>query len=210
MWHMTEPLGSLSAKAAQLVLREARRRWLQAGELDRLIDRLDRRFGDTTGLTVTQLQTWTSNEGFRDALFDVSYTGDWETHRGALLDAVLALIAADPGRPSPEERGLARELVEAIEELLPIAKQGDELVRYEGKVTRAELGPTRVRVATVDWAPERAQDLIAELLDRHPEEGVQLQQELSGSDLASAFAVSSRRRRGGSETGLACSLRRSP
>jgi hypothetical protein len=100
MSRMTEPLGSLSAKAAQLVLREARRRWLEAGELDRLIELLDRRFGETTGLTVTQLQTWTSNEPFRDALFYISYTGDWETHRGALLDAVLELTAAESGSPS--------------------------------------------------------------------------------------------------------------
>jgi hypothetical protein len=98
------------------------------------------------------------------------------------LSAVLGLTASAPERPAAAERQLAEDVVSAIQPLFSLAKEGDALTRYEERVTRAELAP-RVRVASAEWAPERSQDLVKELVERFPETGIQLQEELEGKDL---------------------------
>jgi hypothetical protein len=161
------------------------KRWAEAGTVDRLLELLDRRFGDETGLSLTQLQTWRTNDAFVEALFVLDSTGDWEAARPGLASAVLGLTAAHPDRPTDAERELADEVVAAIQSLLSLAKEGDAATRYEHRVTRAELEP-RIVLASADWAPERSQELIKELVEDSPDEGVPLQQELEGKNLAVA------------------------
>jgi len=173
-----DPL-STAAGTAATVLRERIQKYFQSGTIDRLFRLLDKRFGDDTGLTVTQLETWRDDASFQKALFFVG-RGDWATHRPGLRRAVLALIAGDRKAPQDHETCLTDEVVEAIEELLPQAKQGDELVRYEGARTRAHIDAVNVRYITLDWVPKRAHQLVQDLVDENPVEGGKLEAALRG------------------------------
>ena len=154
------------------------------GELDRLLELLDRRFGDTTGLSLTELQRWRDDDAFRDALGAISYTGDWDSHRDALRQSVLRLIAEKPASPAEHEARLADEVVTAIEELLSQAKRGDAVTRFEARKTRVAIERVSAKPLRTDWVPERAQDFFIELSEQRSDEALQLQEALNGKSPA--------------------------
>lgn len=161
--------------------------WLKSGELDRLLGLLDQRFGDETGLSLTQLQSWKEDDRFVQILAVISTTGDWDSYREALRGATLSLLAADPQDPHDHETDLSDQVVAAIEELLPRAKQGDELTRYMGKETRLAIEQQTAKALRIDLAPERARDFLEELADKFPSEALRLQQSLEGGDSETAI-----------------------
>ena len=153
-------------------------------ELDRLLDHLDSTFGETTGLSAAQLESWKQDKEFCAALLAVSYTADWESHRGDLLAAVLGLTAADPGTPREDELALAERVVDEIEFFLPYAKQGDEVTRYVGRQTQLTVERSAAPLPELDWTPERGSDLFAELAESDAKEAAVLQRALKGKDLS--------------------------
>lgn len=182
---MVDPISLLGALKAVTDTAEAAgfvKAWVAGDELDRLLDHLDSRFGDTTGLSAAQLETWKDDQDFCAAVFALSYTADWETYRDDLLQAILGLTAADSRKPEEDELALARDVVGEIEFYLPYAKKDDEVTRYEGRQTRLAIERS-VPLADLEWAPERGRDLFDELAEASSDEATQLQRALKGKDL---------------------------
>lgn len=153
-------------------------------ELDRVLEHIDALYGESTGLSAAQLESWKTDDAFVAAFVAVSVTADWDTHRGALLDAVLGLTAEDPLSPRPEESELAEDVVAEIEYQLPQAKKGDDVTRYVARQNRLAieaLGPVR---PDLYWTPERGRALFDELTETSEAEATELHRALRNKDLA--------------------------
>jgi len=175
--------GTVTGQVAA-ILRERIQKYFKSGTTDRLFRLLDQRFGAHTGLTVSQLQTWTHDERFRVALFFVE-EGEWDEYRPMLREAVLTQVAADPAAPQDHEAQLVDDVVRAIEDLLPKAKEGDELARYHHALTQASIEAVNVRWVRLDWVPQRAKQLVDALIEEEPAQGAQLEAALQ-TDSATA------------------------
>jgi hypothetical protein len=158
------------------------REWVAGDELDRLLHHLDSVFGETTGLSAAQLETWEDDDAFCAALFAVSYTADWATYRSDLRDEVLRLTAENAGNPREAELQLANEVVGEIETYLPHAKRGDEVTRYTSRETKLAIERSSARLLSRDWAPERGQELFDQLAETSETEAAHLQLALKDKD----------------------------
>jgi hypothetical protein len=96
----------LAAAAARRVIRR-----LQGGDLDRLAVELDKRFGSTTGLSVTALMPIFEDVDLIDALDSYIETGQYPRKR---VEAILTRYVA-PLHPGQTEDGAAEEVASAIE-----------------------------------------------------------------------------------------------
>jgi hypothetical protein len=168
---------------------ELAKRWLDGNVLDRVLDQVDASFGETTALSAAQLGTWKEDAGFCSALFAASYTGDWDRWRGEVRDQVLRLISASAAVPDQAETELAEEVVAEIEDALEQAQHGDDLTRYMGRRTIIAAERSSVRFLRPDFAPERAKDLLEELVDRFPEEAAALEDALRDRDPETEIAA---------------------
>lgn len=182
---MVDPLTlitMLGAGADVLDVRAALKSLVDTDELDRVLAHIDSVYGQTTGLSAGQLDAWNQDDAFLSAYFAVSFTGDWETHRQALLDAVLGLSAEDPDRPRPEELELAEGVVGEIEYQLPLAKKGDDLTRWTGRRNELAIESLGTVRPDFDWRPERAGELFDELVETSERDARELQRALRDKD----------------------------
>ena len=56
-----------------------RRSLVDREELDRVLDHIDSLYGETTGLSAAQLESWKTDDAFVAAFVAVSVTADWDT-----------------------------------------------------------------------------------------------------------------------------------
>lgn len=177
-------LAALSAAADTIDMISVLRSSVEGDELDRVLTHLDSIYGQETGLSAAQLETWKEDEEFLKAFVAVSFTSDWDAYRGALVRAVLGLTAEEPDQPSADETELAEAVVGEIELQLPLAKKGDDVTRYVGKQHQLAIERLQPGRPEFDWAPERGSDLFDELVRDSETEAAQVQRALKGRDLS--------------------------
>jgi len=173
----------LGAGADALDLLGVLQSFVDIDELDRVLAHIDSVYGETTGLSAAQLETWKRDKAFITAFVAISITADWESHREALLEAVLGLTAANPAQPRPDEMELADGVVGEIEYQLPLAKKGDAVTRWVGRRNELAVESLGAVRPDFDWRPERGGELFDELIDSSPDEARDLQRTLREKDL---------------------------
>ncbi len=162
-------------------LTDLARRWTDGNVLDRILDHLDRVFGESTGLSAAQLESWKDDEGFCSVVFATAYTADWERWRGDMRAEILRLISnADP---SDQELNLADQVVAEIEAFMADAQQGDELIRYVGRQNILTSERANVRLLRADLAPERAKELLEELAKKSASEAAAFEDAIKDRDI---------------------------
>jgi hypothetical protein len=179
---MVDPMTFVTVLGAGADAVELLTSFVKTDELDRVLAHIDSVYGETTGLSTAQLDSWKSDKPFVSAFIAVSITADWESHREALLRAVLGLTAEEPANPRPYERELADGVVAEIEYGLPEAKKGDSLVRWSARETGRAIESLGAVRPDFDWRPERGGELFEELIEASPDDARELQRALRDKD----------------------------
>jgi tetratricopeptide (TPR) repeat protein len=179
---MVDPMTFVTVLGAGADALELLKSFVKTDELDRVLAHVDSVYGETTGLSAAQLDSWKNDKAFVTAFIALSITADWESHREALLRAVLGLTAEDPANPRPDERELADGVVAEIEYGLPEAKKGDSLVRWSARETGLAIESLGAVRPDFDWRPGRGGELFEELIEASPDDARELQRALRDKD----------------------------
>lgn len=176
------PATGLGVKAAVA----AAKHFFKSSEFDRLCVRLAERFEDRVPYTANDYGRWAENDAFAAAL--AKYVRPpHEFDRETLLAAITPLVGpVDSETPAETFAGI---VADAIEEELRLAKEGDDLVRFEAdRVIGAVEGAAAARPGVLGgldltWAPVRAESALRRVAENRVEAAKRLEQALKGRNL---------------------------
>lgn len=150
--------------------------WGKGDEVTRLFHELDKRFGETPGISAIGLGPLRSESAFLSTLAAFSLTGK--------LDREAMVNAIEPHVGETEEltaRQLAEQIADAIHLLMPRAKRSDrDAFLYAIEVMRQDIRPRReARYLSVDWAPPLARERVRKLIEEDEEGATSLEDALA-------------------------------
>lgn len=174
------PAGSLALRLAIA----AGRRFARTTEFERLCGRLAERFSDRVPYGADDYAAWAADDALAAALGRYTSTPH-QFDRAALVAAITPLVGALDDDTSAET--FAGLVADAIRDEVPMAKTGDELVRFEtDRIRQAIDASSRPRDLDQDvsWAPIRAHHVLRRLLQEDPDGFAQLSRSLKGRELS--------------------------
>jgi tetratricopeptide (TPR) repeat protein len=173
------------AKAAFQVGRGASRLLAPRDTVERLLSLAGAKLSQTTGLGYPELLDWREDPAVARAL-DRLTSPPYEPDLVALRAAILPHVGQPDETTSEEE--FAGQIAGLLVALLPLAQQGDELVRHAFYAQQLTSGGA-VRLLDVEWAPQRARQELRALARLHPREAAALEDALAGREVRVTLPV---------------------